>query len=414
MTPSYSLTEQLATHLQRPVDDATRARARLHLLDWLGCVAGARQHLPLNNFRKRFDSFGEAASLLGNVLEMDDVHKGAVLHPGPVVWGLCAQSHPNNMDELLYMAVHGYEAMIAVGATLDEYHYAHWHPTAVAGGIGAAAAAARYFELDTSQTCWALANAASVAGGLWHMRHDNALTKQWHVLHACRVGFDAAGAAAYGVTGSRFILEGPQGLYAAMCRQPKPMTFPDHWRIHEVSFKPWGACRHAHPAIDAALELEAKLGHLDGDILVETYADAISFCDRPDPISVQDAKFSIQHAVAVVAQKGVPELADFEADAIAQFAEARSRVTAREASDITARYPEHYGARVTAGGQSVELTDTLGDPERPMSDEQIIGKARALIAWGGLPPTEADRAVDLALYGDDAGAIHTMLEDWLG
>ena len=128
---------------------------------------------------------------------------------------------------------------------------------------------------------------------------------------------------------------------------------------------------------------------------------------------MQDAKFSIQHAVAVVAQKGVPELADFEDDAIAQFAEARSRVTVREASDITARYPEHYGARVTVGGQKVELTDTLGDPERPMSEEQIIGKARALIAWGGLPTTEADRAVDLALHGDDAEAIHAMLEDWL-
>ena len=110
----------------------------------------------------------------------------------------------------------------------------------------------------------------------------------------------------------------------------------------------------------------------------------------------------------------MPELADFEADAIAQFAEARSRVVVREASDITARYPEHYGARATVGGQTVELADTLGDPERPMSEEQIIGKARALIAWGGLCAAEADRAVDLALHGDDAEAIHAMLEDWLG
>ena len=41
MSEPYSLTEQLAKHLRRPVDDDTRKRARLHLLDWLACVAGA-------------------------------------------------------------------------------------------------------------------------------------------------------------------------------------------------------------------------------------------------------------------------------------------------------------------------------------------------------------------------------------
>ena len=411
MTASYSLTEQLATHLQRPVDDATRARARLHLLDWLGCVAGARG----SELALRLRENPRAYSFLGNILEMDDIHRAAVLHPGPIVWTTMLMfTWEQTLDQSLNHAIRGYEAMIAIGATLDKYHYEHWHPSATAGVFGAAAVGTSSLGLNAEMTMWSLANSGSVAGGLWNMRHDDVMTKQWHLDHAMRTGLSAAWNAKAGITGPRFILEGPQGLYAAMCRQPKPMTFPDHWRIHEVSFKPWGACRHAHPAIDAALELKAKLGHLDGDILVETYADAITFCDRLNPQTVQDAKFSIQHAVAVVAQKGVPELADFEADAIAQFAEARSRVTAREASDITARYPEHYGARVTAGGQSVELTDTLGDPERPMSDEQIIGKARALIAWGGLPPTEADRAVDLALYGDDAGAIHTMLEDWLG
>ena len=38
-----SLTEKLAKHLTLRVDEATRARARLHLLDWLCCVAGSRE-----------------------------------------------------------------------------------------------------------------------------------------------------------------------------------------------------------------------------------------------------------------------------------------------------------------------------------------------------------------------------------
>ncbi len=415
-----SLTEKLATHLMRPVDEATRQRARLHLLDWLGCVAGARQS-------EASDSYGKLMvyqeEWYGNVLEMDDVHRSAILHPGPVVWP-SAFHYAETMDELLVAAVAGYEAMIAIGSTFDAQHYSFWHPTSTAGIFGSAAAHSAGmsgFDFEEVETIdWkhqelvsALGLAGTVTGGLWQTRHENDDAKQFHIVNAIETGRSAYAAALNNVQGPRFILEGPQGLYAATCKNPKPMIFPDQWRIHEVSFKPWGACRHAHPAIDAALELKAKLGSLDGDIHVETYADAISFCDRPDPQTVIDAKFSLQHAVAVVAERGVPQLADFEPDAIAALADARARVTVSEASDITTRYPEHYGARITCGKETVELVDTLGDPERPLSKEGIIEKARALIAWGGLDDKEADRAIDLALNGDDPAAIHEMLSEWL-
>jgi len=192
------------------------------------------------------------------------------------------------------------------------------------------------------------------------------------------------------------------------------MEYPKRWRIWDVSFKPWGACRHAHPAIDAALELQALLGKLDGEILVETYSDAITFCDNLNPKTVHQAKFSLQHAIAVVAVSGVPTLADFEPAMINKLAKQRAKVTLRECKDISARYPEHYGARVTCNKQVVEMIDTLGDPERPMSEVQVIGKARALMAWGGLSKKQADKAVKLALEGDDPAAIYKMLGKWLG
>ncbi|QTD55152.1 MmgE/PrpD family protein [Parasphingorhabdus cellanae] len=411
-----SLTEKLATHLMRPVDEATRQRARLHLLDWLGCVAGALKSelgtLPKDIFDIRPSV---EAAWLGNLLEMDDIHRSAILHPGPVVWGTVFGNQIGDMDEIVDAAVRGYDAIICIGATLDDGHYAMWHNTSTAGIFGAAVTACHLFEpeMDYNALVSAMGLAGSVAGGLWQMRHEQGQAKQWHISHAAETGWRAADAVLEGVVGPRFILEGPQGLYAATCKNPKPMTFPDQWRIHEVSFKPWGACRHAHPAIDAALELKAKLGALDGDIHVETYVDAIGFCDRPDPQTVIDAKFSLQHAVAVVAERGVPQLSDFEPDAIAALTDARARVTVSEAGDITTRYPEHYGARVTCGGEAIELVDTLGDPERPLPKEGIIEKARTLIAWGGLDDKEADRAIDLVLNGDDPADIHEMLSEWL-
>ncbi len=413
MSKPLSLTEQLAKHLMRKVDGATRDRARLHLLDWLGCVAGARDSKIAATLNPMQSSRLIQAMFLGNVLEMDDVHRSAVLHPGPVIWPSALGEDIGDMDAVLNAAVVGYEAMIAVGATLDAHHYAHYHPTATAGVFGAAATFARGFDQSQKHIVASLGLAGSVAGGLWQMRHEDVTTKQWHVAHAWGTGRSAAEYAEYGVTGPRFILEGPQGLYAATCKSPKLMELPKSWRIWNVSFKPWGACRHAHPAIDAALELQALLGKLDGEIVIETYADALAFCDNPNPKTPHQAKFSLQHAVAIVATSGVPTLADFEPAAIRKLAKARARVTVRECKDITARYPLHYGARVTCNKQAVEMIDTLGDPERPMSEAQIIDKAHALMAWGGLSKKQADKAVILALEGDDPLAIHKMLGKWL-
>ena len=412
MMAELSLTERLAHHLTRPVGEEDRQRARLHLLDWLGCVLGAREsELAAVASRAEPDAITRAA-LLGNVLEMDDVHRAAILHPGPVTWpsALSAAREGNSRAETLLMAaVRGYEAVVSVGETLDAAHYAFWHNTATAGGFGGAAAAASVFELDHDRQVAALGTAGSLAGGLWQMRHEPSMTKQVHTAQAALTGLWHARMARSGLTAPRFILEGPQGLYAATCETPKPMELTEHWRIHEVSFKPWAACRHAHPAIDAALELKRQ-GGLSGAVRVETYADALTFCDNPDPRTPQEAKFSLQHAVAVVAERGEPRLQDFEPDAVAALAEARQQVTVADAPEFTRRYPQHFGARVSDGEGAVELTDTRGDPERPLSAEGVEAKARALIEWGGLSNSDADEVAAAALTGSDAGEVVDLLE----
>jgi len=406
---SEPLLTLLAATLARPPGKSERERARFHLLDWLACVAGARQE-EAGALGATISSRGwEKATYLGNVLEMDDVHRTSLLHPGPVVWPAALSLSTADMETRLDAAVRGYEAMIAVGAAFDAHHYAHWHPTATMGVFGACAAFGSLLGFAPVEYANALGNAGSVAGGLWHMRHDNVLTKQWHIFHAVRTGRDAALHVHYGATGPQRLLEGPQGLFAAMTKEPGEIASnAQGWLIDTVSFKPFAACRHAHPAIDAAMELR-KLGRLDPPFALETFRDALTFCDRPDPKTELEAKFSLQHAVAVVADGREAEPEDFTKEAIAALADLRAQVTVAEGEDFTARYPAHFGARVNG----LELVDTLGDPERPVSEERIIAKMHSLARWGGLPESEAERAVHLALEGDDAAAIDTMLEDWI-
>jgi 2-methylcitrate dehydratase PrpD len=403
------LLAQLAEALARSPTKSERDRARLHLLDWLACVAGARQSEAGALGAVIGRAGWERATYLGNVLEMDDVHRTALLHPGPVVWPAAMSVASADMTTRLDSAVRGYEAMIAIGAAMDARHYRHWHPTASMGGMGAAATMGSLIGFAAIEYSQALANAGSVAGGLWHMRHDDVLTKQWHIYHAVRTGRDAALHVHYGATGPQGLLEGEQGLFAAFTDTPGALASAGQgWLIGEVSFKPFAACRHAHPAIDAAMELRAA-GQLAPPFVVETYADALAFCDRPDPKTELEAKFSLQHAVAVVADGRNAEPEDFTPEAIAALAGLRAQVTVREDAAITARYPAHFGARVNG----LELVDCLGDPERPMSEEHLLAKLHSLVRWGGLPASEAERAARLALEGDDPAAIDAMLEAWI-
>lgn len=412
MTSASSLTEQLAVSLTRAPQESDRIRARWALLDWLACVAGARRSPLEQRLASAHIPACERAAWLGNLLEMDDIHRNSILHPGPAIWPtLLATPGGDAMDKLLDAALAGYEAIIAVGATCDARHYAHFHPTTTAGLIGAAAAAAVHLGCGPSAIADAMGLAGSVTGGLWQMRHEASDAKQWHIAHAARTGREAALAAADGITGPRFILEGPQGWYVATCDEPRPMELGPRFAIHGVSFKPWGACRHAHPAIDAALGLGPVPG--DSTVIIETYADALAFCDRPDPVSVIDAKFSIQHSVAIVLAGGTPRLEDFEPDAIARLAPQRARVVVREGAAFTSRYPGHYGAAAYAGERSCERIDTLGDPERPLGEEHLVAKLSELTRWGGLPSHEAERARHVALDGNSVGAITGLLEDWL-
>jgi 2-methylcitrate dehydratase PrpD len=434
-----SLTERLAQHLLQPVDDDSLVRARLHLLDWLGCVVGGRSRLikvkdpvpPL-----------ERAPFYAAHLEMDDVHRAALLHPGPVVWSALF-AHPardHRLAAMLAAAVRGYEAMIAVGETLDAYHYAHWHPTATAGVFGAVAAIVLASEQPRIpygrpalqlQLEAAFGHAGSVAGGLWRTRHEpGADSKNFHVAHAVKTAAFACTMAKQVSFGPRFILEGEQGLYAAMCREPRPdrlVPFGETWRIHATSFKPWPACRHAHPVIDAVLMLVERgaLAAEGPEIRVETYRDAIRFCDRPSPRSDFEARFSIQHAVAIALVRGAAmtpddfnpvEQADLDRP---ELVRARKRVRLVEAPAFSAAYPAHFGARVSVAGETAEVADAWGDPERPMDTQAIETKARMLFDYGDLRERDAEQAIELALRlpldASDFGGLELrqMVERWL-
>lgn len=429
MTGPPSLTRTLVAAAARPVDEAARRRAVLHWLDWMGCVAaGARAPVGqvLRGLRSPTGS-GGVPSLLGptpdawtatlldagpaNVEEMDDMHRQAILHPGPVVMpalaGLARAGVPR--ARVLDALVRGYEAMIRVGRSVGPRHYALWHNTATAGVFGAAAACADAMGLSADATVWALGNAGTQAAGLWQVRLEPVMSKQLHTAHAAWAGRSAARLAAAGFTGPERILEGERGFHAAMCADGDLAAItraePD-WLIHQTSFKPWPACRHTHATIDCVLALRQQAG--GGPLAfrtahVESFRDAIAICDDPEPLTRTRGKFSLQYCVALVAALGEPRPEHFDEDCLRrpELVQAAARVRLAVSDACTHDYPDHYGARVTlelADGRTVShaVRDSLGDPERPLSEHAVFDKARALMAYGGVPAARAQAALDAA------------------
>ncbi len=420
---------ELCELLLRPVSSASLQRARLHLLDWMGCAAAGAVEPVGQILRAQTALDPESLAFvwggLGNVLEMDDVDKRALLHPGPTIIpaGLAvANAEQSDMPDLLAAIVRGYEATIRLGRAVGPGHYAMWHTTGTCGAIGAAVAASELFRLSQEQTEHAMALALSQAAGLWHTRHDpQSMGKQMHTANAARAGVQAARLAKSGMTGPLRILEGEQGVFAAMCPDGDPWAMfvgaNEPWCIHDVSFKPWPACRHAHAAIDAALELRgANASDAPQEIIVRTYADALKFCDRPHPKTVIEAKFSLQHAVAVVLARGEPDLENFEPDAIedAKIQALRDKVKVEVSAAYDAAYPARFGAEVSIGEFTVQAPDALGDPENPMSETQIRAKAEMLLKAGGFSDHRAKALIASVLTTDEsAGACITQFSEGL-
>jgi 2-methylcitrate dehydratase PrpD len=424
-----SMTSGLWTLTSRPVDERTRRRAVLHWLDWIGCVAAAAR-APITDVLRRTQPTSPSASTVtsllgpardawhatlldaapGNVEEMDDMHRQAILHPGPVVMPALAGLARDGLAtaRVLDAVVRGYEVMIRIGRALGPRHYHHCHNTATAGAFGSAAACADALGLSAEQAVWALGNAGTQAAGLWQVRLEPVMSKQLHTAHAAWAGRSAATLASHGFTGPARILEGERGFFAAMCSDGNPGAVlspePD-WLIHETSFKPWPACRHTHPTIDAVLALrEAHGGPVAfAEAEVESFRDAIAICDQPRPRTRVEAKFSLQYCVAAAAAFGPlrPEHFDETCVARSELQAAAARVRLRVAPDLDAAYPRHYGARVALrlpDGRWLRhtMTDALGDPERPLDEAAVVDKARRLMDDGGVAPARRDAVLRAA------------------
>jgi 2-methylcitrate dehydratase PrpD len=359
----------------------------------------------------------EAAALfngsLGNIFELDDLHRAAIVHPADTIMAAAlavAQREKVSPHAFLDSVVRGYEMAIRIGLLAGTQHYQHWYSTATCGVFGAATACASLLQLNAHQAANALAQAGMQASGVWQCRLEPGFSKQLATGRSAQSGVLAADLASAGLEGPRHILEGPHGWLAATNSMPTmkhamAVLTPEAgspWLIHEVSFKPWPVCRHVHPAIACAIQLHKKIGPVDEIVRIEisTYQTALDFANQPQPSNSQEARFSLQHGVAVALLRGDFWLDDTQPEALnlPQLVRLRQQTQVRAHKNWNAAYPAHYGAKLSVwlrNGKCIEasLTDAPGDPENPLSTSEIVEKNQGVMRAANYAPRSISQLI---------------------
>jgi 2-methylcitrate dehydratase PrpD len=259
-----------------------------------------------------------------HALDLDDSHHPGFLHPSaPLFPALLATAEACNASGLDVVAgyLYGLDVIAGIGNAINPHHYSlGWHATSTIGTLAAAAGAAKVRRLPAGAVSRAIAIAASNTGGV--RRNFGSMTKPLHAGLAASAGVIAAELAAGGLSTGDEVLEGNGGwleLNSAgrawtedAVREPLDHGF--RLALEGLAIKRFAACGVTHPPIEAMLELRNQHGlrpeHVSRiRLVVNPLVPGIANHHRPR--TGLEAKFSLEHCLAVAMVDGAAGLAQF-------------------------------------------------------------------------------------------------------
>jgi 2-methylcitrate dehydratase PrpD len=349
----------------------------------------------------------------GHALDYDDMWLPGA-HPSapifPAAFALAETGHCSGRDLITAQAA-GYEVMGRLHSAVSGRF--GWHPTAVFGTFGAAAAASRLLGLSGTQTATAFGIASSMASGI--DGQSGTMVKPLHAGLAAQSGIRAARLAADGFTATDAAFDGRRSFFAAFF----PTLTPQTWRLTAslgstwyplspgVGIKMYPAGYYMHQSFEAALGIVTGEDIAAGDIESIRIAVPGQRFDRQFPRSELDAKFSVQYmaVMAVIYRRLTADLFD---DKIL-FSESVQDLLGRTTAYTEARLPDNPDiannpVTITArDGRSFTLTVTMPQSHwnYPLPREAWIGKFRANAATV-LPQAAADGLIDAFDHLEDA------------
>lgn len=455
MTATHQLLEPLVGLRFDEIPDRDRARLQELLLDHVGVAArGAATdtaaagrafaaeleppgglELPLVGTPERASPLLAALcnGVAAHSIEYDDVHNASSSHPGAVVFpAALAAARLAGADTYSFVCsvVAGYEVMCRAGraAAPSDQYARHFHPTATCGHLGAAAAAARIFELDLDTAVSALGIASTMASGSMRFLEDGSWVKRLHPGMAARAGIEAAMLARRGFDGGADPLGAARGFLETFSGRIDTDTLlaargSEGFEVGRTSIKAHTCCRYKQGPIDALLEIRGAHA-LDPEqveaVEIGMLTTGLDLVGEPQaakrrPRSVVDAQFSMPFGAAVALLEGRAGLAQYEprhleAPAVVSLMDRVECVTDPE---LDGAYPEEWRAwaRVKlADGRTLgaEVRHPKGDPENPLSPDELRAKFDSLTGEV-YSPDRRDAIAEAVATLDRPGALEALI-----
>lgn len=211
---------------------------------------------------------------------------------------------------------------------------------------------------------------------------------------AVEAGVRAALLASKGYTGPVEVFEGKEGLFEVLdkVKWDKDILtngLGENFLINQCGYKAFPTEALTHQPITAALEV-MKENNLDPkevkEVLVETTsrgADILSDPSKYKPTTKETADHSLPYCIAVAVAKGNVLPSDFEEDALRDpfVWSLLDKIKVVANPEIDALFPKVKRAIVTiktSQGEYKKQEDfAKGQPERPLSEEELISKFKA-------------------------------------
>lgn len=406
------------------------------LLDFLGvAISGSalmkeKEHLVINSL-ETFDGchvIGTSkkvpqtlAAMLNGIsahaIELDDGHRIGMLHLGaPIISALLAVAEKEKIssEDFIKGIVLGYEVAIRLACCVQPgCKLRGYHATGTCGTVGAAMGIAAALHFDDEQMKSTLSAAATSAAGILEMIEGDTELKPYNAGRAAMDGVAAAYIGRARFKAPEDALGGKRGFLKVMTDEPKLEYLTDFsgdkYMIETIYMKPYAACRHCHPSIEAALHIRQQSGFDINEvesIQVDTYKLAVGGHDHTDIKGANSAKMSIPYSLAVALYTGKAGLDEYTDEYITNenILSITDRVSVNAVDELTELCPQKRVAIVnvkTSNGDYCERVDyPKGEPENPLSREELEEKFRGLAMYGGLTSTECDEVINEIWKGD--------------
>lgn len=386
-------------------------QAKLCLLDYRGVVIGGAKELQ----KRHPEWFGALAAEPGkcsvwgtdskttllnaallngfsaHVLELDDGHRLGMIHLGAsVISAVMAVSEAEGLSEdcILKGIVMGYETAVRCARALQPGHKIRgYHVSGTCGTLGAALGCAFACGYSPAQMKSTLSCAVTSAAGLLEIQEGASELKPYNLGRAAMDGVAAAMTGRLALPCPDDILGGKRGFLSVLTDESHPDILTDFggqdFCIEGIYRKLYAACRHCHPAIEAALALREE-HHIRPESIrsveVHTYKLAVGGHDHKEIRGISSAKLSTPFSVALALVKGSAGFADFCEENVNDtgILALTGKVKVLEDAALTAVSPGIRAARlliVTGAGIYEKQVDyPKGEPENPISESELYGK----------------------------------------